>query len=264
MSANVTSTINNSNSGGNGNSNDNGDDNNVSSSNSSHSPPQHSPNSQPQSAKQRRILSPCVNCRRRKRKCTGERPVCQFCRKNNLQCEWTEVSKRGPRKGYIDELEGRAQVADGALKVLREFLQRIPRAQWPMLRYEDNEDVFERFKTEFGVTNLNELCQWYDRVTRVPGMGDGSSSDSSGGNSGSLPNLLKASELELTSIAAAANSNISTSSSTNRNNTARIPLSTNNGNNTTATTATTSTASTNTARSNSPPSSKSKSSKYFF
>jgi hypothetical protein len=34
------------------------------------------------------VLSACTHCRRRKTKCSGQRPVCQFCKERGLTCEW--------------------------------------------------------------------------------------------------------------------------------------------------------------------------------
>ncbi|KAJ5456918.1 hypothetical protein N7530_012192 [Penicillium desertorum] len=34
----------------------------------------------------KRIRQACANCRRKKTKCTGERPICLHCRRNRLAC----------------------------------------------------------------------------------------------------------------------------------------------------------------------------------
>ncbi|OZJ02724.1 hypothetical protein BZG36_05103, partial [Bifiguratus adelaidae] len=38
--------------------------------------------------KRRRTLISCINCRNRKRKCTGERPTCARCKHNKLECQY--------------------------------------------------------------------------------------------------------------------------------------------------------------------------------
>lgn len=34
------------------------------------------------------VKSACVQCQKRKTKCTGQRPVCRFCSDRNLECSW--------------------------------------------------------------------------------------------------------------------------------------------------------------------------------
>ncbi|KAG4412802.1 hypothetical protein IFR04_014065 [Cadophora malorum] len=40
----------------------------------------------------KRSQQACLNCRRKKAKCSGQRPVCGFCRRLNQVCEWTRVT----------------------------------------------------------------------------------------------------------------------------------------------------------------------------
>ncbi|KAK9762629.1 hypothetical protein K7432_011452 [Basidiobolus ranarum] len=46
-------------------------------------------------------LLSCEECRRRKRKCSKEKPVCSMCFKNQTSCEYKRPRKRGPPKGYM-------------------------------------------------------------------------------------------------------------------------------------------------------------------
>ncbi|KAG0164650.1 hypothetical protein DFQ28_009634, partial [Apophysomyces sp. BC1034] len=40
-------------------------------------------------------------------KCDGTKPECLHCQESNIQCEYSECKKRGPRKGYVQLLEER-------------------------------------------------------------------------------------------------------------------------------------------------------------
>ncbi|ORX96537.1 hypothetical protein K493DRAFT_314477 [Basidiobolus meristosporus CBS 931.73] len=46
-------------------------------------------------------LLSCEECRRRKRKCSRDKPVCALCLKNNTNCLYRCPRKRGPPKGYM-------------------------------------------------------------------------------------------------------------------------------------------------------------------
>ncbi|GME58725.1 uncharacterized protein LTHEOB_2643 [Neofusicoccum parvum] len=68
-------------------------------------------------AKRRRINSACLTCRRRKTRCSGERPACETCLKNNHSCGGygpdTEPGKDGSAG---DAVERRASVASNTDK----------------------------------------------------------------------------------------------------------------------------------------------------
>ncbi|CAI7667311.1 unnamed protein product [Penicillium bialowiezense] len=40
----------------------------------------------------KRIRQACANCRRKKTKCTGDRPICYHCRRNHLACIYEPYS----------------------------------------------------------------------------------------------------------------------------------------------------------------------------
>jgi hypothetical protein len=37
------------------------------------------------------VRSACVSCRKRKTKCSGQRPVCQYCSRSNIECSWQTI-----------------------------------------------------------------------------------------------------------------------------------------------------------------------------
>ncbi|KAG1166961.1 hypothetical protein G6F36_012747 [Rhizopus arrhizus] len=57
--------------------------------------------------KRMRATQACILCRKKKIKCDGTKPFCLHCQESNLECEYTESKKRGPRKGYVQVLEDR-------------------------------------------------------------------------------------------------------------------------------------------------------------
>ncbi|KAL4741907.1 hypothetical protein BDV11DRAFT_167815 [Aspergillus similis] len=73
-----------------------------------------------------RITTACNSCRRRKQKCSGNRPKCIQCLEHKRSCDWPEQLKRGPTKGYIEALERRLQETEGLLLGL---LEQVPDSQ---------------------------------------------------------------------------------------------------------------------------------------
>ncbi|KAH7324785.1 hypothetical protein B0I35DRAFT_424966 [Stachybotrys elegans] len=62
----------------------------------------------------------CSICRAKKRKCSGEKPICKQCAHANVRCEWPEQLKRGLPKNYVRNLEARLSRTETLLKqVLR-------------------------------------------------------------------------------------------------------------------------------------------------
>jgi hypothetical protein len=59
------------------------------------------------------VKSACVQCRRRKTKCSSHRPVCRFCSDRNLECSW-DVSDGLTRTADLKRklLEANGRVAD--------------------------------------------------------------------------------------------------------------------------------------------------------
>lgn len=57
--------------------------------------------------KRNKITTACEECRTRKKKCDGKRPVCEPCREHTRECRWTSYSGRSEKltKKYISDLE---------------------------------------------------------------------------------------------------------------------------------------------------------------
>ncbi|KAI9249273.1 fungal-specific transcription factor domain-containing protein [Sporodiniella umbellata] len=58
-------------------------------------------------AKKLRVTQACTFCRRKKIKCDGKQPMCSSCQLCGVDCNYDIAKKRGPRKGYITNLEER-------------------------------------------------------------------------------------------------------------------------------------------------------------
>lgn len=46
----------------------------------------------------------CISCRKKKVKCDGQYPCCQ-CSIKNLDCQYQEPRKRGPKSGLLAKLK---------------------------------------------------------------------------------------------------------------------------------------------------------------
>lgn len=57
--------------------------------------------------KRNKTTTACEECRTRKKKCDGKRPICEPCREHGRECRWTNFSGRSEKltKKYIAELE---------------------------------------------------------------------------------------------------------------------------------------------------------------
>lgn len=51
-------------------------------------------------SRRKRIRQACLNCRKKKVRCTGEKPVCSFCLRLNQDCEYAEDG-RTLRRAYV-------------------------------------------------------------------------------------------------------------------------------------------------------------------
>ncbi|KAI0157379.1 hypothetical protein GGR57DRAFT_65134 [Xylariaceae sp. FL1272] len=80
------------------------------------------PSSQTHSAHQIRISGACLACRAKKRKCSGEKPVCDQCNHSQLDCEWPRPQKRGLPKHLIRKLEGRLARMEAILQATLAFV----------------------------------------------------------------------------------------------------------------------------------------------
>lgn len=54
-----------------------------------------------------RSRSGCFNCRRRKKKCNEEKPLCSGCRRNKLDCRWPAESSSSPSSATAKQGRGR-------------------------------------------------------------------------------------------------------------------------------------------------------------
>ncbi|KAJ5103938.1 Zn(II)2Cys6 transcription factor [Penicillium argentinense] len=70
----------------------------------------------------KRIRQACANCRRKKTKCSGERPVCSHCRRNRLACIWEPYSNTTQRLG---DATGSQPLSNSPSNADNELLQRI-------------------------------------------------------------------------------------------------------------------------------------------
>jgi hypothetical protein len=89
-------------------------------------------------AKRRRINSACLTCRRKKTRCSGERPVCGTCTQNKHECAGygedtspTEVTKDGKKTGARGSFSSSAP----ATKVKQEA---VPKPSRPHLPHESS------------------------------------------------------------------------------------------------------------------------------
>ncbi|KAI1612322.1 fungal-specific transcription factor domain-containing protein [Exophiala viscosa] len=58
----------------------------------------------------------CNDCRKRKLRCSGTRPLCKTCEEAGRDCEWEDtVRKTGPRRGYVRSLEARLAEVESLL-----------------------------------------------------------------------------------------------------------------------------------------------------
>ncbi|KAI8914270.1 hypothetical protein EDD86DRAFT_178170, partial [Gorgonomyces haynaldii] len=66
--------------------------------------------------KRRRVTQACDGCNKKKIRCDGTRPSCHICIEAKTECTYSRVlKKRGPRAGYIEELEARVKELEAML-----------------------------------------------------------------------------------------------------------------------------------------------------
>jgi hypothetical protein len=65
------------------------------------------------------VKSACLHCRRRKAKCSGERPVCQPCEKRDLACQWQTPEGLTRSEGLEHELQSVKRRTDDLRMLLR-------------------------------------------------------------------------------------------------------------------------------------------------
>ncbi|KAI0535051.1 hypothetical protein GGR58DRAFT_480566 [Xylaria digitata] len=69
-----------------------------------------------------RIGGACIACRARKRKCSGEQPICDQCKHSKTHCEWPRPQKRGIPKHLIRKYETRLARMESLLRLTLSFV----------------------------------------------------------------------------------------------------------------------------------------------
>ncbi|KAJ2293132.1 hypothetical protein IW141_001346 [Coemansia sp. RSA 355] len=81
-------------------------------------------NEEDDSNKQQRLMRACDNCRRKKVKCNGTKPMCSHCMRMKLACNYSPlVRKKRTRRSVIDKLQDRLASMEQMLQPLVERLQ---------------------------------------------------------------------------------------------------------------------------------------------
>jgi len=79
------------------------------------------PVTETQPIKRKRLTQACDACRKKKVKCSGEKPSCNNCRRLGTTCTYLpSTRKRGPRVGLVESLEKRLQQMEKLLQPLKE------------------------------------------------------------------------------------------------------------------------------------------------
>lgn len=69
------------------------------------------------------VKSACVQCQKRKTKCSGQRPVCRFCADRNLTCSWDigdGLTRTADLKRKLVEASGRSDNLDTLVHAMRD------------------------------------------------------------------------------------------------------------------------------------------------
>lgn len=69
------------------------------------------------------VKSACVQCQKRKTKCSGQRPVCRFCSDRNLTCSWDigdGLTRTADLKRKLLEATGRSDNLDTLVDAMRD------------------------------------------------------------------------------------------------------------------------------------------------
>src|ERR1043165_3204580 len=74
-------------------------------------------NAETSTVKRKRLTQACDACRKKKVKCSGEKPSCNNCSRLGTHCTYLpSTRKRGPRVGLVESLEKRLQQMEKLLK----------------------------------------------------------------------------------------------------------------------------------------------------
>lgn len=57
----------------------------------------------------KKLVVACIGCRKKKIKCSSDRPACSNCLRLNIPCEYPVIRNRGSRFGYMEMLNRRMQ-----------------------------------------------------------------------------------------------------------------------------------------------------------
>src|SRR5437763_13673858 len=79
------------------------------------------PATESQPIKRKRLTQACDACRKKKVKCSGDKPSCNNCLRLGMTCTYLpSTRKRGPRVGLVESLEKRLQQMEKLLQPLKE------------------------------------------------------------------------------------------------------------------------------------------------
>ncbi|KAK9377911.1 fungal-specific transcription factor domain-containing protein, partial [Lipomyces chichibuensis] len=76
----------------------------------------HSSHNSGQGSDKRKLVIACVACRKKKVKCSGDRPACKNCLRLNVPCQYPAAKNRGSRFGYHEMLNKRLEMMERHIK----------------------------------------------------------------------------------------------------------------------------------------------------
>ena len=98
------------------------------------------------------VKSACVQCQKRKTKCSGQRPVCRFCSDRNLECSWDigdGLTRTADLKRKLQEATGRSEDLDTLVDAMRYGTDDVSTMLLARLRLgESIEDLVSALRTE--------------------------------------------------------------------------------------------------------------------
>ncbi|KAK9370039.1 fungal-specific transcription factor domain-containing protein [Lipomyces kononenkoae] len=69
-----------------------------------------------QAGEKRKLVIACIACRKKKVKCSGDRPACGNCLRLNVPCQYPAIKNRGSRFGYHEMLNKRLSMMERHIK----------------------------------------------------------------------------------------------------------------------------------------------------
>jgi hypothetical protein len=98
------------------------------------------------------VKSACVQCQKRKTKCSGQRPVCRFCSDRNLECSWDigdGLTRTADLKRKLQEATGRSEDLDTLIHAMRHGTDDVSTMLLARLRLgEPIEDLVAALRTD--------------------------------------------------------------------------------------------------------------------